>query len=54
MFKIGKMKVDNLVVVFFSVCVVIRFENISYFLQTEDNICNQGTFKLQFEDNICN
>ena len=33
---------------------VIRFENILYFLQTEDNICNQGIFELQFEDNICN
>ena len=31
---------------------VIRFENILYFLQTEDNICNQGIFELQFEDNI--
>ena len=35
-------------------CVVIRFENILYFLQLEDNICNQGIFELQIEDNICN
>ena len=31
-----------------------RFENILYFLQTKDNICNQGIFQLQIEDNICN
>ena len=34
--------------------VELRFENILYFLQTEDNICNQGIFELQTEDNICN
>ena len=36
-----------------TVC-VIRFENILYLLQVEDNICKQGIFLVQIEDNICN
>ena len=43
----------SLSLTFLSVC-VIRFVNILYLLQIEDNICNQGIFELQFEDNICN
>ena len=44
----------SLSLTFLSVCVVIRFKNILYLLQIQDNICNQGIFELQFEDNICN
>ena len=30
-----------------------RFENILYFLQTEDNICNYGIFLVEDNANIC-
>ena len=30
-----------------------RFENILYFLQTEDNICNYGIFLIEDNANIC-
>ena len=32
---------------------VLRFENIVYFLQTEDNICNYGIFLVEDNANIC-